>query len=119
MKKFTLLQSAFALIAAFMLALPARAQVASAADLYGTYKFTATVNVTEAGQALKDNFKEECEVKITKCSIGVFDGEIVGFAGAANAQSIHSVDVDNNTITIRNPNGNHDIWDGKVLYRYI
>ena len=114
MKKFTLLQSAFALIAAFMLALPARAQVASAADLYGTYKFTATVNVTEAGQALKDNFKEECEVKITKCSIGVFDGEIVGFAGAANAQSIYSVDVNNNTITIRNPNGNYDIWDGKV-----
>ena len=41
MKKFTLLQSAFALIAAFMLALPARAQVASAADLFGTYKFAA------------------------------------------------------------------------------
>ena len=111
MKKFTLLQSAFALIAAFMLALPARAQVASAADLYGTYKFTATVNVTEAGQALKDNFKEECEVKITKCSIGVFDGEIVGLAGASGAQSIYSVDTEKNVIIIRNPNGN-GLWDG-------
>ena len=104
MKKFTLLQSAFALIAAFMLALPARAQVASAADLFGTYKFTADVNVTDAGQALKDNFKSECEVVITKCSQNTYDGEIQGLAGAANAQKIYSVDTKKNVIIIRNPN---------------
>ena len=102
MKKITLLQSALALIAAFMLALPARAQVASAADLFGTYKFTADVNVTDAGQALKDNFKEECDVKITKCSIGIYDGEIQGLAGATSAQSIYSVDTEKNVIIIRN-----------------
>ena len=111
MKKITLLQSAFALIAAFMLALPARAQVASAADLFGTYKFTADVNVTDAGQALKDNFKEECDVKITKCSIGIYDGEIQGLAGATSAQSIYSVDTEKNVIIIRNPNGN-GLWGG-------
>ena len=104
MKKFTLLQSAFALIAAFMLALPARAQVASAADLFGTYKFTADVNVTDAGQALKDHFKSECEVVITKCSQNTYDGEIQGLAGAANAQKIYSVDTKKNVIIIRNPN---------------
>lgn len=104
MKKITLLQSAFALIAAFMLALPARAQVASAADLFGTYKFTADVNVTDAGQALKDNFKSECEVVITKCSQNIYDGEIQGLAGAANAQKIYSVDTKKNVIIIRNPN---------------
>ena len=104
MKKFTLLQSAFALIAAFMLALPARAQVASAADLFGTYKFTADVNVTDAGQALKDHFKSECEVIITKCSQNIHDGEIQGLAGAANAQKIYSVDTKKNVIIIRNPN---------------
>ena len=104
MKKITLLQSAFALIAAFMLALPARAQVASAADLFGTYKFTADVNVTDAGQALKDNFKSECEVIITKCSQNIYDGEIQGLAGAANAQKIYSVDTEKNVIIIRNPN---------------
>ena len=111
MKKITLLQSAFALIAAFMLALPARAQVASAADLFGTYKFTADVNVTDAGQALKDNFKSECEVVITKCSYNIFDGEIQGLAGATAAQSINAVDVAANTIKITNPNGN-GLWGG-------
>ena len=111
MKKITLLQSAFALIAAFMLALPARAQVASAADLFGTYKFTADVNVTDAGQALKDNFKSECEVIITKCSYNIFDGEIQGLAGATAAQSINAVDVAANTIKITNPNGN-GLWGG-------
>ena len=111
MKKITLLQSALALIAAFMLALPARAQVASAADLFGTYKFTADVNVTDAGQALKDNFKSECEVIITKCSYNIFDGEIQGLAGATAAQSINAVDVAANTIKITNPNGN-GLWGG-------
>ncbi len=111
MKKITLLQSAFALIAAFMLALPARAQVASAADLFGTYKFTADVNITDAGQALKDNFKSECEVIITKCSYNIFDGEIQGLAGATAAQSINAVDVAANTIKITNPNGN-GLWGG-------
>ena len=113
MKKFTLLQSAFALIAAFMLALPARAQVASAADLFGTYKFTADVNVTDAGQALKDHFKSECEVVITKCSYNIFDGEIQGLAGANAAQSINAVDVAANTIKITNPNGN-GLWGGDL-----
>ena len=104
MKKTTLMKSALALIAAFMLALPARAQVASAADLFGTYKFTADVNVTDAGQALKDHFKSECDVVITKCSQNIYDGEIQGLAGAANLQKIYSVDTEKNVIIIRNPN---------------
>ena len=114
MKKFTLLQSAFALIAAFMLALPARAQVASAADLFGTYKFTADVNVTDAGKALKDHFKSECEVVITKCSQNIYDGEIQGLAGATAVQKINDIDLTANTIKITNPNGNYDVWGGKV-----
>ncbi|MBR2359612.1 MAG: T9SS type A sorting domain-containing protein [Bacteroidaceae bacterium] len=114
MKKITLLQSALALIAAFMLALPARAQVASAADLFGTYKFTADVNVTDAGQALKDNFKSECEVVITKCSQNIYDGEIQGLAGATAVQKINDIDLTANTIKITNPNGNYDVWGGKV-----
>ncbi len=114
MKKITLLQSAFALIAAFMLALPARAQVASAADLFGTYKFTADVNVTDAGQALKDHFKSECEVVITKCSQNIYDGEIQGLAGATAVQKINDIDLTANTIKITNPNGNYDVWGGKV-----
>ena len=112
MKKTTLMKSALALIAAFMLALPARAQVASAADLFGTYKFTADVNVTGAGQALKHHFKSECEVVITKCSMNIYDGEIQGLAGATTAQSIYSVDTEKNVIIIRNPNGSNGLWGG-------
>ena len=111
MKKITFMKSVFTLIAAFLLAVPARAQVASAADLFGTYKFTATVEVTEAGQALADNFKSECEVVITKCSYNIYKGEIQGLAGATAAQSINDVDVTENTINIPNPNGN-GLWSG-------
>ncbi|MBR6589924.1 MAG: T9SS type A sorting domain-containing protein [Bacteroidaceae bacterium] len=114
MKKFTLLQSAFALIAAFMLALPARAQVASAADLFGTYKFTADVNVTDEGKEYTDYFKNECEVVITKSSNSHFIGEIQGLAGATAAQRISDIDLSANTIKIPNPNGNYDVWAGKL-----
>lgn len=111
MKKFTLFKSALALIAAFVMVLPTSAQVASVADLFGTYKFTATVNITDAGKDLADNFKSECDVTITKCSYGVFDGEIQGLAGATAAQSINSIDLAANTIKITNPNGN-GLWGG-------
>lgn len=111
MKKFTLFKSVLALIAAFVMVLPTSAQVASMADLFGTYKFTATVNVTDAGKALADNFKSESDVTITKCSYGVFDGEIQGLAGATAAQSINGIDLSANTIKITNPNGN-GLWSG-------
>jgi len=111
MKKFTLIKSVLALIAAFVLVLPTSAQVTSMADLFGTYKFTATVNVTDAGKDLADNFKSECDVTITKCSYGVFDGEIQGLAGATAAQSINGIDLSANTIKITNPNGN-GLWSG-------
>lgn len=111
MKKFTLFKSVLALIAAFVMVLPTSAQVTSMADLFGTYKFTATVNVTDAGKALADNFKSECDVTITKCSYGVFDGEIQGLAGATAAQSINGIDLSANTIKITNPNGN-GLWSG-------
>ena len=111
MKKTTLMKSALALIAAFVLALPARAQVASMADLFGTYKFTADVTVTDAGKDLADNFKSDCDVTITKCSYGIYDGEIQGLAGATAAQSINGIDLTANTIKITNPNGN-GLWSG-------
>lgn len=113
MKKITFMQSALALIAALVLALPTHAQVASMADLFGTYKFTADVTVTDAGKDLADNFKNECEVTITKCSYGVYDGEILGIAGATAAQSVNGIDLTANTIKITNPNINSP-WGSKL-----
>ena len=111
MKKTTLMKSVLTLIAVVLSVLPGRAQVTSMADLYGTYTFTADVNVTDAGQSLTDHFKKECEVVITKCSWGVYDGEIQGLAGATAAQSVNGIDLTANTIKITNPNGN-GLWGG-------
>ena len=54
------------LFAALMLfvAMPAAAQVNSMSDLFGKWKFSATINTTEAGAAHADKFKSDCEVII-------------------------------------------------------
>ncbi len=112
MKNFTLKRSVLALIAALAMVLPSEAAVESVADLFGTYKFTSTMTVTEAGQSLKDKFSAECEVVITSDTYGVYDGEIRGLAGSTkDYQKINGIDTKANTIKITNPNGN-GLWDG-------
>ena len=98
-------------MAALLFTVSANAAVESMADLFGKYKFTATVNVTDAGQSYTEHFKSECDVTIAKCSMNIFDGEISGIAGATSAQSIYAFDSSANTIQIRNPNGN-GLWGG-------
>ena len=98
-------------MAALLFTVSANAAVESMADLFGKYKFTATVNVTDAGQSYTEHFKSECDVTIAKCSIGIFDGEISGIAGATSAQSVYAFDSSANTIQIKNPNGN-GLWGG-------
>ena len=98
-------------MAALLFTVSANAAVESMADLFGKYKFTATVNVTDAGQSYTEHFKSECDVTIAKCSMGIFDGEISGIAGATSAQSIYAFDSSANTIQIKNPNGN-GLWGG-------
>ena len=111
MKKNFTLKSVFTLIVAFALAMPAWADVTSVADLFGKYKFTAEMQVTEAGQAYTEHFTNDCEVVITKCSAGIYDGEIQGLAGATVAQKINDILTDKSAIKITNPNGN-GIWGG-------
>ena len=98
-------------MAALLFTVSANAAVESMADLFGKYKFTATVNVTDAGQSYTEHFKSECDVTIAKCSMNIFDGEISGIAGATSAQSIYAFDSSANTIQIKNPNGN-GLWGG-------
>ena len=112
MKKCTLIKWTFALVAALFAVIPANAAVESVADLFGTYKFTSTMTVTEAGQSFKDYFKGECEVVITADSYNIYDGEIQGLAGSTlDFQKINGIDTAKKTIKITNPNGN-GLWEG-------
>ena len=112
MKKCTLIKWTFALVAALFAVIPANAAVESVADLYGTYKFTSTMTVTEAGESYKDYFKGECDVVITSDSYKIYDGAIQGLAGATlNNQMINGIDTEKKTIKITNPNGN-GLWEG-------
>ena len=112
MKKCTLIKWTFALVAALFAVIPANAAVESVADLFGTYKFTSTMTVTDAGQSYKDYFKGECDVVITSDSYKIYDGAIQGLAGATlGNQMINGIDTEKKTIMITNPNGN-GLWEG-------
>ena len=108
------------LFAALMLfvAMPASAQVSSVADLFGKYKFTADVTVSDAGKSLTEHFSNDCDVVITKCSYNIYDGEIQGLAGATAVQKINGIDTDQNAIKITNPNGS-GVWGGGLYMSNI
>lgn len=99
------------LFAALMLfvAMPAKAEVSSVSDFFGKYKFTANVEVTEAGKALDVTFPEECEVIIAKCSDDIYDGQFQGFPGATGVQKINGINTEKNVLKITNPN-HGDPW---------
>ena len=96
------------LFAALMLfvAMPVSAEVKSMADLYGKYKFTATITPTEAGQEYTHLWKSECEVIITKGANGNV-GSVTGLLGAEATQSVSKIDLTNNHFDVINPNPNN------------
>ena len=113
------------LFAALMLfvAMPAKAEVSSVSDFFGKYKFTANVEVTEAGKALDVTFPEECEVIIAKCSDDIYDGQFQGFPGATGVQKINGINTEKNELKITNPNhgfpwGNLCMSDGNGMNPY-
>ena len=77
------------------MAVKSAAQVSSAADLYGDYKFTADVEYTNDGLAYKEMLSGDCDAKIE--SDATYQGKISGFAGAQNALNIFKVNVADNT----------------------
>lgn len=103
------------LFAALMLfvAMPAVAQVSGMSDLFGKYKFTATFEVTEAGQAHTDLWKNECEVIITKGENGA-PASIQGLMGATEVQTVAEIDTENNVFYVYNPNPSYGLWDGYI-----
>ena len=84
-----------------------RAQVASMADLFGKYKFTADVEVTEAGKASEANFVKEGEVVITKDAANIYDAQITGFAvnNGTEAMKVNNINTEKCKFEVKNPNG--------------
>ena len=111
----------FALFASLMLfmAMPATAQVTSMSDLFGKYKFTATITPTEAGAAYADFWSEDCEVVITEESSGWYLASIQGLMGADYAPAVSDFDATNHTFTVNNPNGNYKYWDDMSGYNGV
>lgn len=99
----------------------ARAQVASMADLFGKYKFTADVEVTEAGKASEANIVKEGEVVITKDAANIYDAQITGFAvnNASEAMKVNAINTDNCKFQVKNPSGNSYGAMGGLYYSDI
>ena len=96
-------------------AMPATAQVSVMSDLFGKWKFTATVTTTEAGAAYADKFKSECEVTIGKAESEYFMADIANFAGADYSMSVSGFNTSTYTIEINGPNSaNYGIWEGYI-----
>ena len=84
-------------------------------DLYGKWKFSATVEFTDAAtEAHKEKISGDCMAEISKDEI--YDAKIVGFAGAKIQQNINALGNKNgqDMIKINNPN-NPQLWDDLCL----
>ena len=99
----------------------ARAQVASMADLFGKYKFTADVEVTEAGKASEANIVKEGEVVITKDAANIYDAQITGFAvnNGTEAMKVNAINTDKCKFQVKNPSGNSYGAMGGLYYSDI
>lgn len=112
MKKFYTLML---FVAAMFTSAAASAQVETLADLFGTYNFSATLEIVD--QAAADKFKSECEVTIKKGDAYI-DAYLCGLAGVEEGeQPIYKLNSDKNGIILRNVNGgNWDAWGSLGYY---
>ena len=99
----------------------AKAQVASMADLFGKYKFTADVVVTEAGKASEANILKEGEVIITKDAANIYEAQITGFAvnNATEAMKVNNINTETCKFQVKNPSGNNYGAMGGLYYSDI
>lgn len=114
MRNFTLYGVLAHLFLALFVVAPASAQVDDATDLYGTYEFTATLEVTEEGQQYKDLFSDKCEVKITSHSVYSF---AISGIGGSKADVQYANFLNGNTIRVMQPNGpSYYLWGAPVIF---
>ena len=93
-----------------LVAMPATAQGNSIEDLFGKYKFTATITSTPEGQSYTDLWKSECEVIITK--EGSYN-VVKGLLGSPKSQLI--TDIDDEKFWVNNPNPtDYGLWDNHI-----
>ena len=99
----------------------AKAQVASMADLFGKYKFTADVVVTEAGKTSEANILKEGEVIITKDAANIYEAQITGFAvnNATEAMKVSNINTETCKFQVKNPSGNSYGAMGGLYYSDI
>ena len=90
----------------------ATAQVSSIVDLFGKYKFTATVEFTAEGEAYKSQLPAECDAEISEDA--TYIAKIVGFAGSNEKQNISDINTTTNKLQIINPN-NPQLWSTLCL----
>ena len=94
------------------MALNATAQVASVADLFGKYRFTADVEFTQEGQAYKDVLSGDCDAIIEED--GTYIAKIVGFAGSQVQQNINAISTEKNMLKVINLN-NPALWSNGLM----
>ena len=88
MKKFTLkVHAALCMILMLWMVSPSvSAAPSKVTDLFGKYKFTSKMELTELGQQYADELKAECEVEFAADENGIFDMVIKGLAGGGTQQ---------------------------------
>ena len=95
-----------------LFALPAKAQVASLADLFGKYQFTADMVVTPGMEAKAEQLSANCEAVIEADPI--YDAHIVGFAGSTETMYINAISTEKEMIKVTNRN-TPQLFDGLYL----
>ncbi len=111
MKKFYFLGALMSLM--MLVSLPLSAQVESVVDLYGKYKFTSELTVTEAGKDYSDMFKAESGVTISKDdkTALVWDALITGIGGSTqNYLTVNGIDTETCQFKIQNWDNNNQLW---------
>ena len=90
----------------------AKAQVST---LFGEYKFTSEMKVTEAGKALADNFSNESTVYIEESSVSGFVAQVRGLAGASGSEKQLVRSFESNVLNVNNPSGaNWSVWKNYI-----
>ena len=90
----------------------ATAQVSSIVDLFGKYKFTATVEFTAEGEAYKSQLPSECDAEISEDA--TYIAKIVGFAGSQTQQNINAISIEQSKLKVLNLN-NPALWSNGLI----
>ena len=94
------------------MAVQATAQVSSIVDLFGKYKFTATVEFTAEGEAYKSQLPSECDAEISEDA--TYIAKIVGFAGSQTQQNINAISIEQSMLKVLNLN-NPALWSNGLI----